>query len=82
MDDVSSETCFALLKNELQKHRVVHQSDTHVLFVRHPRFGGTASASKNKSLLAVHFEIKGRDWAKRGLSVPPTKKKITLACLC
>ena len=25
MDDVSSETC---LKNELQKHRVVHQRDT------------------------------------------------------
>ena len=31
MDDVSSETCFAFIKkywqNELQKHRVVHESD-------------------------------------------------------
>ena len=31
MDDVSSETCFAFIKkywrNELQKHRVFHESD-------------------------------------------------------
>ena len=34
MDDVSSETCFVFIKkyrkNELQKHRVVHQSDKYV----------------------------------------------------
>ena len=34
MDDVSSETCFVFIKkyrkNELQKHRVVHQSDKYI----------------------------------------------------
>ena len=34
MDDVSSETCFDFIKkyrkNELQKHRVVHQSDKYI----------------------------------------------------
>ena len=27
MDDVSSKTCIVFIKNELQKHRVVHQSN-------------------------------------------------------
>ena len=33
MDDVSSETCFASLKHELQKHPKVHQSDIIIIMV-------------------------------------------------
>ena len=52
---------------------------TQALYVRHPRFGITAYRRINR-YLQYRFEIKWRDWAKRGLSVP-SKQKITLACV-
>ena len=55
----------------------------HILLVRHPRFGIVAYRRINRFLQYL-LEIKGEggwNWAKRGLSVPSPKKKITLACV-
>ena len=54
----------------------------HILLVRHPRFGIVAYRRINRFLqyLLEINGVGGRNWAKRGLSVP-SPKKITLACV-
>ena len=56
MGDVSCETCFVFIKNELQKHRMVHQSNTFIIKIN----SGAHSVPKFNFVIAIYYLVSVR----------------------